>query len=114
MLYTALAAASTASAIALFLNVQRIQGPSINTTYDDELAALINANMAYDASSFYAFVPKSLCNGTFSGRESTGPGALRVDGNLTILESACGSDGGMERLKLYRLPNGTYALEGAD
>jgi len=114
MLYTALVAASTVSAIATFLYVQGSQGARVGRAYTEELVALINANMAYASSDFYAVVPSGLCNGTLRGDEiNTNAGALRIDGNLTILGSACSGQGGMERLELARLPNGTYALEGA-
>lgn len=114
MLYTALAAASTVSAIASFLYVQRIQVSSTNRTYVEELAALINANMAYESSDFYAVMPSSICNGTFHGDVMRVTfETLRIDGNLTIGTSACSAPGGIEHLKLTRLSNGTYALEGA-
>lgn len=114
MLYTALAAASTVSAISVFLYVQGSQNARTGKAYAEELAALINANMAYENSDFYAVVPAELCNATLSGNEAyTSLGEFRIDGNLTILESACNGQGSMEHLKLARLFNGTYALEGA-
>ncbi len=113
MLYTALVAASTVSAISVFLYVQGSQEARTSRAYAEELLALINANMAYDSSTFYAVVPSGLCSNTRNGSEiNTSSGILSLDGNLTIQESACSRQGSMEHLKLSRLSNGTYALEG--
>ncbi len=114
MLYTALVAASTVSAISIFLYVQSSQGARTSRAYTEELIALINANMAYESSAFYAVVPAGLCNGTLNGNEAdAGAVGFSIDGNLTVLQSACGRQGGMEHLELSRLQNGTYALGGA-
>ena len=114
LLYTALAAVSTLSAISLYLYVRGSQEVHTSRTYSEELVALINANMAYDKSTFYAVVPVELCNATLNGSEvSTDMGTFYMAGNLTIQKSACSGKGSMEHLSLERLFNGTYVLEGA-
>ena len=114
MLYTALVAASTVSALSIFIYAQCSQNARASSAYAEELFALINANMAYERGYFYAVVPAGLCNASLHGNEvDTKDGVFRTDGNLTILRSACTMPGSMERLELVRLFNGTYVLEGA-
>jgi len=113
MLYTALVAASAVSAVSAYLYAQRSQVTRTDAAYAEELFALINANMAYGSSVFYAVVPADMCNATaHSGEIDTGYGTFRIDGNLTVRSSACDSPGRIERLELEVLANGTYALEG--
>ncbi len=115
VLYTALAAASAASAISMFVYAKGSIAEREGGVYLEELSALINANMAYSNSTFYAFVPRGLCGAPAGGSNGSGAysGADSVDGNLTIQPSLCGSGGGIARLRLVRLFNGTYLLEGA-
>lgn len=114
VLYVALVSASTASALSLFVYARGSLAGRTSSVYSEELAALINANMAYADGTFSAFVPADFCESVASGNQvRSSEGVFLLDGNITVAESACVVQGSLARLELSRLLNGTYLLRGA-
>ncbi|HUY70394.1 MAG TPA: hypothetical protein VMV00_02395 [Candidatus Baltobacteraceae bacterium] len=113
MVYAALATASLVVSLKLFSMGTAVQGGVAGSAYAEELAAAIDSNMGYTSSIFSAYVPASICNATLgNGTIGIAGETIALVSNLTIEgSSVCMNSGRVERLLLYRVSNGTYALE---
>ncbi len=111
-MYALVSGASLATALGMYARSQSAGSVGIAGTYNEELAASIDANMAYQTSSFTAYVPKGLCNATTSGYSLvTGFGSYALDDPMEINGNAlCLGQGGMAGLNLTEEYNGTFLL----
>ena len=112
LIYALVSGASLVLALGMYVRSQGATSASAASAYAEELVASINANMAYEASSFSAYVPEGLCNATAEGFTlSTGFGDFSLDDPMEIMGNAlCMGHGETAVLNLTEAYNGTYLL----
>jgi hypothetical protein len=112
LVYVAVSGASLALMLGMFARSQAAQSNIRAAAYTGELAASINANMAYGSSSFSAYVPEGLCGAAVvDGTLVTRFGNFTLDGPLMISRNALCPGQGIERLSMAEEYNGTYVLQ---
>ena len=112
LIYTALSIAALAVATGLFVYSSQASSAVSSREYLEQLAALLNSNMGYQHSTFYAFVPRAVCNSSVAGTEiSSRFGNFSLNGRVSVPAGMlCGVSGKVDRLNMSRQYNGTYYI----
>ena len=110
LLYITVSAVAMVSVFSIYETSAAAQGAASANVYMEELAASINGNMAYQSSSFYAYVPKSICNVTAEPMPVMSIGRFALLEYLYIANSVCDAAAGIENLSLRSDYYGAYAL----
>lgn len=110
LLYIAVSAAALVTVFSIYGASGAMQKAASAGVYMQELAASINGNMAYQSSSFYAYVPRNICNLTSGAMPISAIYGFPLVGGLSVGNGVCTNSGGIEKLQLTMAANGTYSL----
>ncbi len=80
-------------------------------SYLEGFVSVINSNIGYSKSEFTVFVPKVICKSLVDGSAMHFDGLIfNFNSNIKMDQEICSNSGGMEKLVLLNLYNGTYEL----
>ncbi|MDE1868957.1 MAG: hypothetical protein KGH60_03265 [Candidatus Micrarchaeota archaeon] len=112
LIYIAVSAAALVAVFSIYEASGASQRAASTGIYMQELTASINGNMAYQSSSFYAYVPPGICNVTEGPMPVSAINGFALLGEIYIANGICTNSPGIERLSLSVNYRGGYNLYG--
>ena len=112
LIYTALSVAAMAAAAGIFAYANQASSAMESRGFLEQLVAALNSNMAYQSSTFSAYVPAAACNSTISGSSITGRlGTFQLAGRLEVQPNGlCAASGRVASMSMSMMYNGTHYL----
>ncbi|MEM3827064.1 MAG: hypothetical protein QXR58_00490 [Candidatus Micrarchaeaceae archaeon] len=105
MLYLVVASASLTVALAFSASELSREAASSSAYSMEQFAAIVNSNIQYSPSNFYAYVPSGVCS------ISASQNAAIFDAEINISGSLCAAAGGIAHLSLSPNGSGGYNLQ---
>lgn len=104
LLYLVVAGISLASALAFGTAIASREYASLSNYSMEQFASLINENLEFYSSSFYAYVPRQACNSSALSERDM------LYASVSFSNAVCLGSGRIEHLELQSYGNGTYVL----